>query len=231
MTRGPTRKPVPRHADLGTPRWCWGEPGGCSVLENPHERGRHWQQKSRSICQGRRRNWGLVSHGFRKPSGHTVPFPRPACEATHGCLGRPRRSPRRLDTPPCALPLLRGQGDPGHSPAAYVRVNVEQGAPDQVAGRGPEDGRCVEDGWKGSRERGSAGPAPRARGRAAPTPRMSAAPAPHPREAPLKQSVPLECRRCQLFKGFNILPQSQLQAALGPCPLKGPRSRAARRAG
>lgn len=59
------------------------------------------------------------------------------------------------------LPLLRGRTgplcgheggrDPGHSPAAYVRVNVEQGAPDQVAGRGPEDGRRVEDGWKGSR--------------------------------------------------------------------------------
>lgn len=53
---------------------------------------------------------------------------------------------------PLAIPVP--QEEPSHSPPADFRVNVQQGASDQVAGCGAEDGRRVEDGCKGGRASG-----------------------------------------------------------------------------
>lgn len=55
----------------------------------------------------------------------------------------------------CVSRVPQGRMGPRHSPLAYFCVNVQQGASDQVAGCGAEDGRRVKDGWKGSRVLGA----------------------------------------------------------------------------
>lgn len=114
------------------------------------------------FCKGHMRRRGLVACNSKKPCGHAVPSPRLAHKAGPGppgqhraasCWGHGprRRAPCFVDTgPSCGDRGFPGEGR-GHSPAAYFRVNVQQGASNQVAGRGAEDGCCVEDGWKRSR--------------------------------------------------------------------------------
>lgn len=149
-----------------------------------------------------------------------------------------------------ALSVPRGE-KPAHSPPANFRVDVQQGASDQVARRGAEDGRRVEDGCKASRAGGRLGGAVALRshtghlGEALPHTRTCL---PSTRGHPLKsgssplQPLCLKSGRGQLFKGIlkffsqnqrHMLPGlSPHLGALGPCVVDRKITKAAgRRAG
>lgn len=121
----------------------------------PKKRTSRWRQEIPSwFCKGHWSDCGLVPSSFGRPSIHAVPSLRPYSPSCPD--SQVHQSKVGLDLPhPGRRPPAPRVGvfsvGPGHSPLAYFGVNIQQGTSDQVAGCGAEDGRGVEDGWKGSR--------------------------------------------------------------------------------
>lgn len=149
--------------DLRSPAGAWGG----DWWEEPPEKNLTPAQENPPSAPPRdsEKLWpGLMS--FREALGHGAPTQ--ACSQSHQtsrsvsarpALGHgPRPHTLHLTAHPgrrssCTdrSPFCAAAERPAHSPLADFRVNVQQGASDQVAGRGAEDGRRVEDGCKGSR--------------------------------------------------------------------------------
>lgn len=130
--------------DLGHPAGVW----EALRVEKPTEKNLTPAGKAILSCKG---TGGLVSCSWGPSS---TPFPPQACSQSHAdqqvlAHAMLHLTPLPGTSSPPAVPVPQKRAR--HSPAADFRVNVQQGASDQVAGCRAEDGRRVEDGCAGSR--------------------------------------------------------------------------------